>query len=36
MNLNEEYSETVIIYFVDKPYQEIDFTSHLNIVLLCG
>ena len=36
MKLNEGYvsSATVINYFWDKPYQEIDFISHLNSVLL--
>ena len=28
-------SGTVIIHFLDKPYQEINFKSYLNSVLLC-
>ena len=37
MKLNEERfsSGTVIIHFLDKLYQEINFKSHLNSVLLC-
>ena len=37
MNLNEEHfsSETVIISFLDKPYHEINFKSHLDRALLC-
>ena len=36
MKLNEWhfYSGTVIIHFLDKPYQEINFKTHLNSVLL--
>ena len=32
MKLNEEHfsSGTVVIHFLDKPYQEINFKSHLN------
>ena len=35
MKLNEEYFSlgTVITHFLDKPYQEINFKSHLNSVL---
>ena len=37
MQLNEGHfsSGTVIIHFLDKPYQGINFKSHLNSVLLC-
>ena len=37
MKLNEEHfsSRTVVLHFLDKPYQEIDFKSHLNSALLC-
>ena len=37
MKLNEVYFSlgTAIIHFLDKPYQEIDFKSHLNSALLC-
>ena len=37
MNLNEGHfsSGTVIIHFLDKLYQEINFKKHLNSVLLC-
>ena len=37
MKLNEVYfsSRTVITHFLDKPYQEISFKSHLNRVLPC-
>ena len=37
MKLNEGHfsSGTVIIYFWDKPYQEINFKNHSNYVLLC-
>ena len=36
MKLNEVRfsSRTVIIHYLDKPYQEINFKSHLNSVLL--
>ena len=36
MKLNEGHFSlrTVIIHFLDKPYQEINFKSHLNSVLL--
>ena len=38
MKLNKGHfsSETVITHFLDKPYQEINFKSHLNSVLLCN
>ena len=37
MKLNEgDFSSgTVIIHFLDKPYQEINFKKDLNSVLLC-
>ena len=37
MKLNEGHfwSETVINHFLDKHYQEINFKSHLNSVILC-
>ena len=37
MKLNEVYfsSRTVITRFLDKPYQEINFKSHLSSVLPC-
>ena len=37
MKLNEVHFSlgTVITPFLDKPYQEINFKSHLNSVLLC-
>ena len=37
MKLNEVHfsSGTVITPFLDKPYQEINFKSHLNSVLPC-
>ena len=37
MKLNEVYfsSRTVITHFLDKPYQETNFKSHLNSVLPC-
>ena len=37
MKLNEGHfsSRTVIIHILNKPYQEINFKSHLNSVLLC-
>ena len=37
MKLNEVYfsSGTVLTHFLDKPYQEINFKSHLNNVLPC-
>ena len=36
MKLNERHfsSRAVIIHFLDKPYQEINFESHLNSALL--
>ena len=30
-----KYCIELFIYFLDKPYQEINFKSHLNSVLLC-
>ena len=37
MKLNEGHlsSGTVIIHFLEKPYQEINFKSHLNSAVLC-
>ena len=37
MNLKKRHFSlgTAIINFLDKPYQEINFKSHLNSVLLC-
>ena len=37
MKLNEVHFSlgTVINHFLDKPYQEINFKSHLNNVLRC-
>ena len=37
MKLNEVHFslERVTIHFLDKPYQEINFKSHLNSALLC-
>ena len=37
MKLNEEHlsSGTVFIHFLEKPYQEINFKSHLNSAVLC-
>ena len=37
MELNERHfsSGTVTIHICDKPYQELNFESHLNSVLLC-
>ena len=31
----EHFSGTFIIHFLDKPYHEINFKSHLSSVLLC-
>ena len=37
MKLNEGdfASGTAIIHFLDKPYQKMNFKSHLSSVLLC-
>ena len=37
MKLNEECfsSGTVIIHFSDKPYQEVNFKTHVNSILPC-
>ena len=37
MKLNEGLfsSGTIVLHFLDKPYQKIDFESHLNSALLC-
>ena len=36
MKLNEgHFSSGTVIIHLDKPYQKINFKSHLNSVLLC-